>query len=56
MFKFHFNNGDSLTIAGKNWKDAIKRFQQMLPGVAFTTDPEYKINYNTKIEKAIKGA
>lgn len=54
MFKFHFGRGDTISIVADNQRDAVKKFQHLLPGVVFITETEWQKRKTREQERLIR--
>lgn len=56
MFKFHFGKGDTISLCADNMRDAVKKFQHLLPNTVFITEDEWRKRKERELEGAIRVA
>lgn len=56
MFKFHFGRGDTISLVADNQRDAVKKFQKLLPGVVFITETEWQKRKTREMDGLVRVA
>ena len=56
MYKFHFGKGDTISLCADNMRDAVRKFQNLLPGTVFITEDEWQKRKARELEGAIRVA
>lgn len=56
MYKFHFGKGDTISLVADSMRDAVKKFQHLLPDTVFITEDEWQRRKKRELEAAIRVA